>query len=152
MSTNNKVKVTDDFSLRTKIEKAYKDMTPSNQAKWAISIAKRILHTVKIDYKEISEVVDGFNLSKKWQLKKASIEDVRQASFKIHTVARKYKKEVEMTALRVAGHAVATAYMSEHALVASDLAINVISMIADGSMDSISNERKWQLDEIKVYR
>lgn len=151
MSSKLKINDIDNIDIRIKIDNAYKNMTPVGQAKWSISLAKHILAIAGIDYKEIKEVLEGILVNESWQMKKATIDEVRQASFKIHTLARKSKKEDEMTALRVAGHAVATGHMSEHAMVAADYAIKVINLISPNDVNAITNERLWQLNELKNY-
>ena len=45
--------------------------------------------------------------------------DVRQVSFKIHQMAKASEDMAVCTALRVVGHAVATAHMREHKAVNS---------------------------------
>lgn len=152
MSKNQTIKEIDNFELRSKIDVSYKDMTPVGQAKWSLSIAKSILNKVGLNYKEIVELEKGFSVNEQWQINKASIVDVRQASFTIHTLALKYDKEDQQMAIRVAGHAVATGYMSEHAMVASDYAIKVINILYPNDKEAVKNERIWQLNEIKTFQ
>jgi hypothetical protein len=47
--------------------------------------------------------------------------------------------------LRVIGHAVATAHMKEHALVASDYAIKLINLAYPDDLAAVQKERQWQL-------
>lgn len=55
-------------------------------------------------------------------------------------------------ALRVAGHAVAAAHMREHAIVASDYAIKVISLLDPGCLKAVRKERLWQIYHLKEIK
>jgi len=88
MTTQLKIKIKDNHELRIKIDDLY---TKSNQiilAKWSLIIAKRILKAAGIDYKNFIEITEGFQVNKLWQNGKVRMHDVRQASFKIHKIAR----------------------------------------------------------------
>jgi len=94
----------------------------------------------------------GFEIHAQWQAGKASMHDVRQVSFRIHQKAKASGNPAVCAALRVAGHAVAAAHMREHAMVASDYAVKVISLLHPDCMDAVRKERLWQvhcLQEVK---
>ncbi len=54
--------------------------------------------------------------------------------------------------LRVAGHAVAAAHMREHAMVASDYAVKVISLLHPDCMDAVRKERLWQIHHLQEVK
>ena len=60
-------------------------------------------------------------------------------------MARASGNAIARAAWRVAGHAVATAHMREHAMVASDYAVQVVSLLHPDSMDEVRKERLWQI-------
>ena len=151
MSTKVKIKIKDNIKLRKEIDALYEEMDQISLAKWSISMAKHILEIVNINYKSIDEIVDGFRINALCQVGKVRIHDVRQAGFRIHKIARECDSETNKTALRVVGHAVASAHMKEHAMVASDYAIKTIGLISSNNMEAITIERKWQLSEIKKF-
>jgi len=69
------------------------------------------------------------------------IDNVRQASFKIHKIARGCFSEIEKSAFRTAGHAVASGHMREYAMVASDYAIKTIGLIAKNDTKIITKAK-----------
>ena len=126
MSTKVKIKIKDNNELRKEIDELYENVDQIYLAKWSLSMAKHILQIIDIDYESIDEIVEGFKVNELWQVKKARMHDVRQAAFKIHKIARECDSEIKKTALRVAGQAVASGHMKEHAMVASDYAVKTI--------------------------
>ncbi len=74
-------------------------------------LAKHILNIVQIDYKSIEEIMNGFQVNEQWQAGNARMFDVRQASFKIHQIARNSDTKIIETPLRVVGQAVASGHM-----------------------------------------
>ncbi|SFP74222.1 putative immunity protein [Caldicoprobacter faecalis] len=144
-----KIKIKDNSELREQICKLYEKASQISLAKWSLAMAKHILDIAGIDFNSIEEIVEGFKINELWQGGKARVYDVRQAGFKIHKVAREYDSEIKRTALRVAGHAVASGHMKEHAMVASDYAVKVIGLISSNDIDEITFEREWQLKELK---
>lgn len=151
MSTKVKINIKDNSELRKEIDELYENMDQISLAKWSLSMAKHILKTVDIDYKTIDEIVEGFKINELWQIQKARIHDVRQIGLKIHKISRDSDSEIQRTALRVVGHAVATGHMKEHAMVASDYAVKTIGLISSNSMEAITLEREWQLHELKKF-
>jgi hypothetical protein len=151
MPTKVKIKTKDNSELRKEIDDLYENMDQISLAKWSLLIAKHILKIVDIDYESIEEIVEGFRVNELWQVKEVRIHVVRQAGFKIHKIARECGSDVKQTALRVVGHAVASGHMREHAIIASDYAVKTIGLINCDSMEAITIEREWQLDEIKKF-
>ena len=70
---------------------------------------------------------------------------------KIHKIARESDLEIDKTALRVVGHAVASGHMREHAMIACDYAVKTVGLMTSNNFEKITLERKWQLNEIKKY-
>ena len=126
-------------------------MSQVDLAKWSLLLTKHILDIVGIDYNSVDEIVEGFNVNQLWQVGKAKVHDVRQAGFKIHKLARECESEIKKTALRVAGQAVGSGHMREHAMVASDYAIKTIDLISSNDIEAIAKEREWQLNELKKF-
>lgn len=152
MATRVKIKIKDNAKLRSEIDELYENMNQIILAKWSLKIAKRILCVADIDYKTIDVIVGGFKVNEQWQKGKARMYDVRQAGFKIHKLARNSNTEIQKSAFRTAGQAVASGHMKEHAMVTSDYAIKTIGLITNNDMDAITKERKWQLNELKKLK
>jgi len=152
MHTKVKIKIQDDIELRLKIDKLYEKTSQIDLSKWSILIAKHILNIVEIDYHSIDEIVNGFKINELWQVGEARMHDVRQASLKIHKLARESDSEIKKTAFRVVGQTVATGHMKEHAMVASDYAVKTINLIGPNDFNAINQEREWQYKELKAIK
>jgi len=152
MVTQVKIKIKDNVKLRFEIDELYENLSQIDLAKWSLKIVKRILRVADIDYKNIDVIVEGFKINELWQKGKVRMHDVRQAGFKIHKLARNSNSEIQKSAFRTVGQAVASGHMKEHAIVASDYAIKTIGLITNNNMDAITKERKWQLNELNKLK
>jgi hypothetical protein len=139
----------DDSIIREEIDNLYEITNQVILAKWSLSIAKHILVLIGIDYNSVDVILEGFEVNEMWQSGNARMYDVRQSSFKVHKLARETNNKVYQTALRVVGQAVASGHMREHSMVASDYAVKVIGLLSSNNLNSITQERKWQLEELK---
>jgi len=145
-----KIKMKDSLDLRHDIFNLSLQLDQQSLANWAIRLAKRSLTMIGIDYHTIREVDEGITIHELWQINKAKVSDVRKASFAIHKLARETESESKKTVLRVVGHAVASGHMKEHALVAADYAVKAVGLITSNNMSAITEEREWQLKELKI--
>ena len=151
MATKTKIKIIDNTSLRAEIDELYEQTTQINLAKWAITCAKHILPLTEFEIIDRSCVENGVKTNELWQIGKATVHELRQAGFKIHEVARQCKSEIAKNAIRTAGHAVGVGHMRAHAMVCSDYAIKTIQVAFPDQTEKISQERQWQLNELKKY-
>lgn len=149
MSTKPKIKIVDDSIIREEIDDLYETTNQIILAKWSLSMAKHILALIGIDYESVDVILEGFEVNEMWQSGNARMHDVRQSGFKVHKLARETDNKVQQTALRVVGQAVGSGHMREHSMVASDYAIKVIGLLSENDLNSITKERKWQLEELK---
>ena len=149
MGTKPKIKIVDDSAIRKEIDELCEKTSQIVLAKWSLAIAKHILLLVEIDYNSVDEILKGFEINEMWQSGNARMHDVRQIGFKVHKLARECDDEIHKTALRVVGQAVGSGHMREHSMVASDYAIQVVGMMTSYDKSAISDERKWQLEELK---
>jgi hypothetical protein len=152
MATKPKIKITDNHDLRSEIDKEYESADQINLARWAIICARHVLPFAKDENVDFSVIENGFGINELWQNGKATVGDVRQVGFKIHSLARKCKTEVGKNAIRTAGQAVGVGHMKEHAMVCSDYAIKTIELAFPREMDKASKEREWQLYELKKLK
>jgi len=79
-----------------------------------------------------------------WQKRKATIHEVRQAAFRVHSIAQQCKNEIIKIAVRTSGQAVSVGHMREHAMVCSDYAIKTIEIAFPDDHERIRKERIWQ--------
>ena len=143
-----KIKIFDSTAYRNKLEDLYCTTEQKIIAKWAINLSKYIFSMIDFDYNSNEIITSSFSVNEAWQNGNARMHDVRQAGFKVHALARSEKNEILKTALRVAGQAIGTGHMKEHALVASDYAVKVVNLLKPNSIDDIIDLRKWQIDKL----
>lgn len=149
MSTKTKIKIKDNIELRCELDEIYENTDQVILAKWALSVAKRILKMASIEYTSVEEIMSGFQTNELWQAGQARMHDVRQAGFKVHRLAKDSSNEIKSAALRTAGQAIGTGHMREHAMVCSDYAVKTIELLSNGNIDRITKEREWQIEELK---
>jgi hypothetical protein len=149
MATRTKIKIVDNSDLRAEIDNLYEHKNQVDLAKWAINCAKHILTLSDDDEFDRKAIEDGFRINELWQKGEATVHEVRQAGFKIHEAARYCKSEITKNAVRACGQAVGVGHMREHAMVCSDYAIKTIQLAFPDQIEKISQERKWQLNELK---
>ena len=150
--TKTKIRIPDDTELRSRLDQEYEDASQVQLCKYSLMLAAHILELINYSCAESDTINEGFLINELWQQGRARIHDVRQISFRIHEMAKANEDMIASAALRVAGHAVAAAHMREHAMVASDYAIQVISLLHSGCLEAVREERMWQiyhLQEIK---
>jgi len=149
MSTIAKIKIKDSVELRQKLDQIYEYKSQIDLAQWALNLAKHIFLLVDYEYECESVIIEGFTTNEKWQKGEARMHDVRQAGFRVHKLVKESKDVILQTALRVAGQAIGTGHMREHAMVASDYAIKVINLKYPDDMEAVKGEREWQIRTMK---
>ncbi|MEA5078065.1 MAG: hypothetical protein VB013_05800 [Anaerolineaceae bacterium] len=148
--TKVKIKINDIPELRTSLDAIYETKTQIELAQWALNLAQHILTIVGYDYEAATSVIqNGFTTNRQWQSGTARMFDVRQAGFKVHQLAKICDDPVIQAAIRVAGQAVGTGHMREHAMVASDYAIKTINLKYPNDINAVRTEREWQITTLK---
>ena len=99
----------------------------------------------RIPYENDPVIQNGFYTNRQWQTGAVRMFDVRQAGFKVHQLAKACNDPIMQAALRVAGQAVGTGHMREHAMVASDYTIKAINLKYPGDISAVKAEREWQI-------
>ena len=150
--TKAKINIPDDPALRAALDQACEVASREQLCRYALQLAARILQLVHVTDANRDTVDAGFRINEQWQQGHARMHDVRQASFRIHRLARASENAAVCAALRAAGHAVATAHMRQHAMVASDYALRVISLLHPGCMEAIRKERLRQISCLLACR
>ena len=150
--TRAKIKIVDDARLREELDREYETSSQVQLCRYALLLASRILAMVNDPALDNDTVKEGFLINEQWQKGNASVHDVRQVCFKIRQLAKTSEDMTVSTALRVAGHAAATAHMREHAMVASDYAVKVINLLYPDCMNMVITERQWQISQLKEVK
>lgn len=149
MSTRVKIKIADDAELRNVLDAEYEMSSQIELCKYALLLATHILTMAGYQDMDNAVIKEGYLTNQKWQEGNARMHDVRQAGFRIHKMAKACENIVLQNALRVAGQAVATGHMREHAMVASDYAVKVVNLLSPADMDAVKQERTWQIEHLK---
>lgn len=105
---------------------------------WASDSAEHVIYLFgePID----PRLLNALKVACEWKDAKASVGDARNASIEAIKVAKESSNLTQTMVARSVGHAVATAHMADHALVAAWYALKAVKS-ADKSVD---NERRWQ--------
>ncbi|MBK6700790.1 MAG: hypothetical protein IPG55_13055 [Saprospiraceae bacterium] len=105
---------------------------------WACKCVEHILlyYTKTID----NRLTNALEIARNWTKDNASVGQARQASLNAIEVAQESKDQIEIAIARSIGHAVATAHMADHSLIAVKYALKAVKL-ADKSIDM---ERKYQ--------
>ncbi|WP_316791168.1 putative immunity protein [Pedobacter frigoris] len=110
---------------------------------WACKCAENVLPLIPDG---IDERLDyAIKIAKEWAKNNASVGDARNASFGAIAVANELTSPVEIAVARSVGHAVATAHMADHSLIAAKYALKAIKLAGK----SMEDERKWQDNALK---
>lgn len=146
-----KIKIVDHTELRDEIETNSELISQADLARWAISIARRVLPYAEKEFPDNAKIKHGVSVIELWQNGEASVHQVRQGGFKVHEVARECKSKTAKAAARATGQAVGVGHMRGHAMVVADYAIKAVGFDSSDDMNRITEERQWQLRELKKY-
>ena len=86
----------------------------------------------------------AIEMARAWARDEASVGDVQRGAVGAHAAAREVEGNSASAAARAAGHAVATAHMADHCLVASWYALKAVE--ATGASADV--ERTWQVEQL----
>ncbi len=150
--TTSKIKIPDVPGLRDELDREYETASQVQLCKYALMLAAHILELINYTGRDTGTIKEGFLINEQWQKGNARLYDVRQISFKIHQAAKASEDIIVSSALRVAGHAVAAGHMRQHAMVASDYAVKVISLLQPDSIEAVKEERLWQINHLKEVK
>jgi len=111
---------------------------------WACNCVDHILPL--FDYGNNERLKTILNVGTEWKNGIASTGDARKASMVAITIANETSDQVSIAVARAVGHAVATAHMADHSLVAATYALKATQLAGN----SIDDELKWQNDRLPV--
>lgn len=149
MATKVKIKINDIPELRATLDAIYEEKTQLQLAQWAVKLAEHTLTLVGYNYEADAVIQNGFDTNRQWQSGEVRMFDVRQAGLMVHQLAKACNDPIIQAALRVAGQAVGTGHMREHAMVASDYTIKAINLKYPGDISAVKAEREWQIKTLK---
>ena len=109
---------------------------------WAIKCVEHICPLLHIEISD--QIKQSLAVAKQWTLGNASVKDARNAAIAMNKLAKTTTNLADKYAIKAAGHAVATAHMADHALVASKYALKAFESICN----SKQTESKWQIEQL----
>lgn len=111
---------------------------------WASDSAEHVLDLFgeNID----PRLINALNVAKKWKTGNASVGETRKASVAAITVANESSNLTAISVARSVGHAVATAHMADHSMVAAWYALKAVK----SSDKSVDKERRWQDEQLPL--
>ncbi len=109
---------------------------------WACDCVENVLHLFgeKIDHR----LKNALTVAKEWKQGNASVGDARKATLDAIAVANESSNLTAIAVARSVGHAVATAHMADHSLIAAFYALKAVK----SARKSIDVERKWQDEQL----
>ncbi|MEI7597385.1 MAG: putative immunity protein [Bacteroidota bacterium] len=110
--------------------------------KWAVDCVKHIFPLIEEDIDQ--RLNDALRVAKEWENGGVKVGDARKASLAAIAVANESNNQTIIYAARSVGHAVATAHMADHSIVAAEYALKVVKTVGL----SVEDERKWQDEQI----
>ena len=143
--TRRKIKLLDSDDLRNQLNSYYQVASQETCARFGRDLVEHLIELTGSKVGQEPDIEAGWAVSQACLAGQVRMHDVRQAGFKIHALAKQAENPIEQALLRVIGHAVATAHMKEHAMVASDYAIKLINLAYPDDLAAVQKERQWQL-------
>lgn len=145
-----KLRIVDNAELRKYLGEKMLLCTQKELALWGIILAQHMIPILEESEANLTDLLTGIEFLKGWSNDKVTTHAMREASFKIHVFARTCTNKVLKAAARTIGHSVAIAHMREHAMVASDYAIQTVGFAYNKEISRITTERAWQIEQIKI--
>ena len=111
-------------------------------SRWASICAEHVLNMLGDKINE--KLIEALNVSKEWREGKTSVNKARKAALEAFNVAKNSSNTIEKMVACSIGHAVATAHMADHSLVASIYALKAVKILKG----SFEDELKWQEERL----
>lgn len=143
-----KIKIIDNLKLRNEIYLKTKQCGQKCLSNWALSITFPLLDKIDVKHNVNIGLKESIDVNRLWQTGHATVGDVRNASLKVHKLARETENQIQRMIFRAIGHAIATGHVKSHAIIASDYAIKAIGLLNDNDINYITTERREQLDKL----
>ena len=112
--------------------------------KWACNCTENVLQLFSEETD--ARLKNALLVAKEWEKGNATVGDARKASLDAIAVANESSNPVSIAVARSIGHAVATAHMADHSLLAALYALKA----AKNAGKSIDVERNWQNEQLPL--
>lgn len=149
--SKSKIKLLDDFELRSELEKRLETLTHRQLAQWALANSEPFFQyfdahlkddqRIEIAKQAFLDKIDG----------KLSAYEFRKVGFLANQLAKESETELSRRAARVFAQAIAAAHMRGHGLVSADYGVKVVNLLYPGALEKVRELRKTQIENIKKY-
>lgn len=139
--------IDDDIELRKELYNIFESKSHKDIAKYSLLLGRHILDITNTQTCE--EITQAFEISQKWQDGKAKFADARAAAIRLHRLAHNEEDPITEKVYRVMVQVAATPHVKNHAMIASDYAVKLISQIYPDNIDEVSKERQTQIKLMK---
>jgi hypothetical protein len=109
---------------------------------WACKCADHVLKL--LGEKTDERLKNALLIAKQWEYRKVKVGETRKASLEAISVAKGSSDPTLVEVARSVGHAVATAHMADHSVIAALYALKAVKSTGG----STCSERKWQNDQL----
>jgi hypothetical protein len=119
-------------------------------ATWAADCAEHVLPLFDQEYPQDDRPRRAIETARAWARGEVTVGEARASALEAHAAARDAADDAARAAARAAGHAVATAHMADHALRATDYAVQAVQASLDGrdAVMAADRERTWQHERL----
>ncbi|MCE5213767.1 MAG: hypothetical protein LLF83_03490 [Methanobacterium sp.] len=108
---------------------------------WAVDCSQHVMH---LSGESDERLINAIKIAFKWMEGHASVGEARKASLDAIKMTRESSDPASIAVARSVGHAVATAHMADHSLVAAWYALRAVK----NAGKSVQAERKWQDEQL----
>jgi len=143
--SKHKIKISDNYELRNKVEEKIEKMTQKLLAQWALKVAIPYLDYLDNHLKGDPRIDLGIETLERRIEGSIRAYDLRKVGFTVNELAKESKSAISKYSARSFAQAIATGHMRGHAMVSSDYAIKVVNILTNNSLDDSTNERKRHL-------
>jgi len=139
--------------MKTEQAKRLDEQDHRSLALWAADCAEHVLPYFEEKYPEDDRPRKAIEAGRAWTRGELAVGKAREAAFAAHATARDVEDATAIAAARSAGHAAATAHVTDHARHAAAYAVKAVTAAAlpEDVGDAAARERKWQTHRLPEH-
>lgn len=149
MSNVGIIKKIDDIpELKDELIAVFESKCKKDISRYGLLLVQHVLSLTNVQPCDaINECID---ISRKWQVGKATYQETRQVAARIPDLARAEKDPVKAKVFKIVGQVTLIPHVKRHALIASEYAITLINLMYPQNLEQVRKERKIQIDLMKI--
>jgi hypothetical protein len=144
-----KLKIVDNDDLREELIGLFNNQDKNLLLDFALRIIDITFDKISYDYLKNTNVKQVLLNFSSWRKKEIKLNVLRKEIFKIHELAKHEEDQLIKTALRVLGHALATAHTTKHLIVSTDYLIKLINIMSSNNYEESTKIRHLQIGILK---